>query len=143
MKILITFLSGFVFAVGLAVSKMTHPEKVLSFLKLSKSWDPSLLFVLISAVSVFAIGRITLQKFSQEKKDSQESFASSYKKIDARLVIGACIFGIGWGIAGLCPGPLLVNLSSKNTSIFSFLLSMTAGMYCARFVLFLADKKKA
>ncbi len=128
MQILISMLSGLIFGFGLLISGMTEPEKVIGFLNVSRLWDPSLLFVMAGAiiVSFFA--------FRWVKKGAQPVYAEKMSlpvanRVDIRLVTGAVLFGIGWGLAGICPGPALVLLGSANLKGVVFFISMLTGMY--------------
>lgn len=120
---------GALFGFGLALAQMTNPEKVLSFLRLLPGWDPSLAFVMLAAIPVTLIGyRLVL--------GGQPLFATSFSlptntAIDRRLVTGSLVFGIGWGLAGYCPGPAFAALSSGLSEPFLFLLAMLAGSFIA------------
>ncbi len=113
------FGAGFLFGIGLWVSGMATPRKVLDFLDVAGSWDPSLAFVMAGAVAVTAVFFRPLIR----KKDI--TFITT--QIDAPLVIGAAIFGLGWGIAGYCPGPALTALSNLSTESFVFVAAMIVG----------------
>ncbi len=127
MLILASLLSGLIFGIGLIVSGMSNPNKVLGFLDLAGPWDPSLLFVIGGAITVavvpFAIARRRTVSYLGEKLQ-----IPTRRDIDRRLVIGSALFGIGWGIAGLCPGPALTTLFSGNPKAILFVVSMIAGM---------------
>jgi uncharacterized membrane protein YedE/YeeE len=127
MPALLAFLSGLIFAIGLGISGMTKPHKVIDFLDLFGDWDYSLLFVMVGAIAVsyFAFGWIRLRK--------APLFAESFHipnltDIDARLIGGAAIFGVGWGIGGFCPGPGLVSLASFNAKPIVFSIAMVIGI---------------
>ncbi len=129
MNILLTsFVSGLVFALGLGISGMTQPAKVIAFLDIAGNWDPSLAFVMIGAIVVYAplyrlIRRLPSPLFSS-------TFALPTRKdIDRRLLGGAALFGVGWGLGGFCPGPALASLAGGETSVLLFVASMLAGMY--------------
>ncbi|WP_029001962.1 YeeE/YedE family protein [Azohydromonas australica] len=120
-------LAGLVFGLGLIVSGMADPAKVLGFLDLAGAWDPSLAFVMGGAIGVglvgFALaGRRTRSVLGQEMK------LPTARHIDRRLVGGSLLFGIGWGIAGFCPGPGLVALGMGEAKALVFVLAMLAGM---------------
>jgi uncharacterized protein len=121
------FLVGLVFGIGLCISGMTHPDKVLGFLDLAGAWDPSLAFVMGGAVVIaFAAYRIAA---GRKASLSGEPFhLPDTKAIDARLIGGSVIFGVGWGLAGLCPGPAITNLGFFNWRAALFVASMVAGM---------------
>jgi hypothetical protein len=121
------FLAGLLFGLGLCLSGMTDPQKVLGFLDLAGAWDPSLALVMVGAIVVaFVAFRIAS---GRTKAFSGHAFQlPTSKMIDARLVGGSALFGIGWGLAGLCPGPAIVNLGYLNQSAALFVLAMAAGM---------------
>jgi uncharacterized membrane protein YedE/YeeE len=118
--------AGFLFGIGLWLSGMANPRKVLGFLDITRDWDASLMFVMGGAVLVTGIAfRIVLKK---EKPFFSETFHLPRKTdIDAPLVAGAAIFGIGWGIAGYCPGPALTALSTLSAESAVFVAAMIAG----------------
>jgi len=131
MNLLFALLSGLAFGIGLTISNMVDPKVVLAFLDVTGNWDPSLMFVMGGALMIFIPGYQLLKK-----NLSTPLFASSFNEpsltqIDKRLVIGAIIFGIGWGIAGICPGPALANISSMNVKILGFIFAMLVGMIVA------------
>lgn len=117
------FGAGFLFGIGLWLSGMANPRKVLDFLDVTGNWDPSLLLVMGGAVAVSAIAFRPLLK--KQKMDFKT-------RIDAPLVAGAALFGIGWGIGGYCPGPALTALSNLSAEVFIFVAAMIAGGLFAR-----------
>lgn len=126
MKSLSAFLIGLLFGGGLLVSGMTQPEKVLGFLDIAGRWDPSLLFVMGGALVVAAIGfRIADTRHTSLFGDRVSPPSTA---IDRRLLAGAAIFGVGWGLAGVCPGPALVNLGFGTPPAVLFVVAMIAGM---------------
>jgi uncharacterized membrane protein YedE/YeeE len=121
-----SFGAGLVFGVGLWISGLAIPRKMLDFLDVSGSWDPSLLLVMAGAVGV------TLAAFPPTLRREKPFFAGRFivpsrTDIDVPLVAGAALFGVGWGIAGYCPGPALTALSNLNVEIFAFVAAMVAG----------------
>lgn len=125
--ILTSLLAGLVFGLGLIVSGMANPAKVLGFLDLAGAWDPSLALVMAGAISVGAIafavaGRRTTSLIGAEMK------LPAARHIDRRLVVGSMLFGMGWGIAGFCPGPGLVALGMGEVKALVFVAAMLAGM---------------
>ena len=127
------FVSGLVFAIGLGVSGMTQPAKVIAFLDVTGAWDPSLAFVMVGAIAVHMIFVRLSRRLS--KPLWATSFATqSASAIDARLLGGAALFGLGWGAAGYCPGPAVVALAGLSTSAFVFFGTMVAGMLIAQLV---------
>lgn len=128
MKGLIGFVSGLIFAIGLVVSGMTNPDKVIGFLDIFRNWDPALVFVMGGAVA-FNLVTFNLVKKKKSKPVFHTTFDLPTKKdIDKKLVIGSTLFGIGWGIAGICPGPGIVNLSLLDPKAVVFVVSMLSGM---------------
>ncbi len=131
MGALIALLAGVVFGIGLLMSGMTDPAKVQGFLDLFGRWDPSLAFVMGGAI-VVAIGAFTLARrraAAGRKSWSGEPIElPTTNVIDARLICGGVLFGIGWGLAGFCPGPALVALSSGFEPALWFVPAMLAGM---------------
>lgn len=127
MNSLLSFVSGVIFGIGLGVSQMTRPEKVLGFLNALGDWDPSLLVVLFSAVSLYATGYVFLKNV-QGKLSSCKPLPPVKVGIDRKLIAGAALFGVGWGIAGLCPGPALVDLISGQGKVFAFVGAMSLGL---------------
>ena len=127
------FAAGLVFGLGLIVSRMIDPAKVLAFLDVAGAWDPSLALVMGSALGVAAIGyRVVL---GRPKPVWAERFHLPTKKhLDAPLLAGSALFGIGWGLVGLCPGPALTDLTIAPRPILAFVAAMAAGMILARMV---------
>ena len=123
---LVAFLSGLLFAVGLGVSGMTQPAKVIGFLDVAGRWDPTLLFVLGAGVAV----HFTAYRLLRGRRAifAEGISIPTRTDIDARLVLGAAIFGVGWGLAGYCPGPAIVSLASGAREPLAFVAAMTAGM---------------
>jgi uncharacterized membrane protein YedE/YeeE len=126
MRILFGFLSGLVFGIGLVISGMSNPAKVLNFLDVFGAWDPSLAFVMGGATLVTFIGyRITLQrKHPVLLTDFQLPLSTA---IDKPLLVGAALFGIGWGIGGFCPGPAWTALPLMASGTLAFLPAMLVG----------------
>lgn len=123
-----TFVIGVLFALGLGLSGMTQPQKVLGFLNLRGDWDPSLLLVLGGAVVTYFFSFILIRKRGAPVLTEKFSLPTK-REIDQNLVFGSLLFGIGWGVAGFCPGPALAMLSTGNHSVLVFVLSMTVGMF--------------
>jgi len=124
----IAFFCGAVFATGLAVSGMTQPMKVVGFLDVGGAWDPSLAFVMAAALGVYAIAWQISQRLTRPIVASAFD-APKNRIIDRRLLSGAVLFGIGWGIAGFCPGPALVSLGSFSGTAVLFSAAMLTGMF--------------
>ena len=132
--ILIALLCGVLFGFGLAVSEMIHPQRVIGFLDITGSWDATLLFVMGGALIV---GLPCFQIALRRQPICSESFdLPSKTTIDRPLLIGAILFGIGWGLAGLCPGPAIAGMATLSFEIIGFVLVMIVGqvgvMYWSR-----------
>jgi uncharacterized protein len=130
-RILAALACGLVFGVGLTVSQMFNPEKVMGFLDVAAisagGWDPSLALVLAGAVATTAIGY--RQVFRRGRPLLADAFSIPTRRdIDARLIGGAVVFGLGWGLVGLCPGPALAVLGVDGVAALVFVLAMLAGM---------------
>ncbi len=127
--VLTSLLSGLVFGCGLIVSGMADPAKVLGFLDLAGAWDPSLALVMGGAVGVgliafFVAGRRSLSWLGAEMR------LPTAREIDRRLVVGGLLFGVGWGVAGFCPGPAVVALGLGEPKALVFVAAMLVGMAC-------------
>ena len=128
MNKLISLLSGTIFGIGLVISEMINPQKVLGFLDIFGNWDPSLAFVMIGALIVSLPTFHIIKK--KEKPLLEEKFDYSYNKnIDQKLILGSILFGAGWGLAGLCPGPAISSLALLNFYSMSFVISMFVRFY--------------
>ena len=117
MKKILYFISGSIFGFGLIVSGMSNPQKVLSFLDIFGNWDPSLMFVMVGAISITAFYFIV----TKNKSIKQNT--------DKKLLVGSSIFGIGWGLVGICPGPAIVVLGSANIKGVIFFIALLIGMF--------------
>jgi uncharacterized membrane protein YedE/YeeE len=126
MNHLVTLVSGLVFGFGLAMSGMTNPQKVLNFLDITGSWDPSLLFVLGGAVGVTVIAFRFIGKLAQPVF-AEKFYLTDVRYIDRPLLIGSALFGIGWGIGGYCPGPAIALMAAPNWELYVFVPAMLAG----------------
>lgn len=125
------FVAGLLFGIGLLMAGMANPAKVLAFLDLSGAWDPSLAFVMGGAIGA-AIVPFTLAKRRQQSFTGCPMQLPNRRDIDKPLIIGSLIFGIGWGIAGVCPGPALVVLGAGQWAALPFVLALIAGMLLYR-----------
>lgn len=128
MRILSAFAFGMLFAVGLGVAGMTRPAKVIGFLDITGAWDPTLGIVMAAAVGVSSL-LFTLILRRPASLLGERFDLPSTTRIDARLLGGAALFGIGWGLSGYCPGPAVVAAASGNPSTMIFLVSMLVGLY--------------
>ncbi len=127
MTIVIALLAGLIFGIGLIVSGMSNPAKVLGFLDLGGSWDPSLALVMAGAIGVGVLAF----RYAGTRPATLLGVAMSLpgtRVIDRRLVLGALIFGAGWGLAGFCPGPALASLTTGGAKALLFTGAMVAGM---------------
>ncbi len=127
MIIFISLLSGIIFGLGLIVSGMANPAKVLGFLDIAGTWDPSLAFVMAGAIAVGIVAFGIANKRATSFLGAEMKLPKA-RHIDYRLIIGSTLFGIGWGIAGFCPGPGLVVLGMGEVKAGVFVLSMLVGM---------------
>lgn len=127
MKNITSFIAGLIFGIGLLLSGMSNPVKVESFLDLFGVWDPSLIFVILGAIGIGSIGFFLAKKRTYSLLGETMQIPTS-KKIDAPLVIGSLIFGVGWGLAGICPGPALVTMGAGIPQAFIFGIAMFSGM---------------
>ena len=133
MSKIISLVSGIVFGVGLVISKMINPEKVLGFLDLFGNWDPSLAFVMIGALIVSS------PLFHIIKNKKKPLFADKFnysnnKMINNRLIVGSALFGAGWGLGGLCPGPAISSIALININSITFVFAMFFGFYLVKFL---------
>lgn len=132
MRHLISIIAGLLFGLGLILSGMINPAKVQNFLDLFGNWDPSLAFVMGGAILV------TLPGFWWVQKRATPIFGAKFQlptrtDLDARLISGSAIFGIGWGLGGFCPGPAMTSFSIGSTGTFIFVASMLIGMIMAKY----------
>jgi uncharacterized membrane protein YedE/YeeE len=130
-------IAGGVFGAGLSISGMTDPARVIGFLDVVGKWDPALLFVMAGAVAVYGLGMFILHKIQTgtltpfQAKDPGCNLklpTAGSSSIDRQLVIGAAIFGVGWGLGGFCPGPALANLGALRLEALVFVPMMAIGM---------------
>jgi uncharacterized membrane protein YedE/YeeE len=133
MRLFAALLAGFLFGAGLAFADMTNPAKVQSFLDFLGSWDPSLALVMGVGLAVAAVG------FAAARRRPAPLFAEAFeiptrRDLDAELLGGAALFGVGWGLAGFCPGPALAALPQGVGAVYTFVLAMLAGMALHRLV---------
>ncbi len=131
MHAFIAFLSGLLLSAGITLSAMIDPQKVLGFLNILGNWDPSLALVMAAALAVYSIGFHFSQKRSAPLL-AKTFFLPTKTKIDRQLLLGALIFGLGWGLLGYCPGPALAALTSGSIGTAGFVASMILGWWLAR-----------
>lgn len=134
MRMISAFTVGLIFGLGIAVSGMINPAKVLNFFDIAGHWDPSLIFVMGGALITTFIGyRLVLRRPAPLIEDRFQLPTNS--TIDARLIGGSALFGLGWGIAGFCPGAALPALATGKLEVLSFVGALLAGIWVARRIL--------
>ena len=124
---IISLISGIIFGFGLVISGMTNPEKVLGFLSITHNWDASLIFVMGGAILVFAPFFFLLKNKEVSALGTKIQLPKK-QDLDKKLVIGSALFGIGWGLVGLCPGPAIAAIATFDPIVIIFLVSMYAGV---------------
>lgn len=123
-------LAGVLFGVGLALAGMTRPEKVIGFLDFTRQWDPTLMFVMVGGIAVHTLGyRLAMKRGAPVF--SPRFLVPTRRDLDARLLVGSAIFGVGWGLGGFCPGPGLTSLVTGNLSVIAFVVAMLVGLVVA------------
>jgi uncharacterized membrane protein YedE/YeeE len=130
-----SLIAGLIFGVGLILSGVTQPQKVVGFLDLFGNWDPSLAFVMIGAIGVHALAYATLIKPRRSPMFEERFHLKQEQRIDGRLLMGAAIFGVGWGLGGFCPGPGIVSLGTGSLDAIVFVVGMLGGMFIFRVLL--------
>ena len=142
MRQLAAYLVGLVFGIGISISGMANPAKVLNFFDVAGTWDPSLIFVMGGAVLVTFLGyRIVLRR---PKPIIDAGFhLPDNLRIDARLLGGSALFGVGWGIAGFCPGGALPALGTGRIEVFAFMAALIAGIFAAKALIALSGARAA
>lgn len=129
MSLLLAGVAGLVFGAGLLVSGMTQPAKVIGFLDVTRHWDPSLMFVMGGGVGVYMMAFHAIRRWRNDPWFDVKFHLPTRRDLDAPLLIGAALFGIGWGLGGLCPGPGIVAAASGSTTGIAFVTAMLAGMH--------------
>jgi uncharacterized membrane protein YedE/YeeE len=130
--VIAAFVAGSLFGLGLTVSRMIDPAKVLGFLDVAGNWDPSLALVMAGALTVMAIAyRIAMGRRAPLLAGTFQ--IPTRRDVDARLVSGAVVFGVGWGLVGFCPGPAISGLALGRHEVYVFVLAMLAGMAVQRY----------
>lgn len=128
MKLLTSLFAGVLFGLGMAISGMVDPARVTGFLDLAGTWDPSLAFVMGGALLVFMPGYFLLVKPRRQSVLGEPIVTVPAPRLELRLIGGAALFGIGWGLVGICPGPALSLISSGQPMILLFIAAMVAGI---------------
>ncbi len=131
MRFVLTYLTGLVFGLGIALSGMANPAKVLNFFDIAGTWDPSLIFVMGGAMLTTMAGYFFILKRPTPAFDTAFHLPQA-KAVDAKLIGGSALFGIGWGIAGFCPGGALPALGTLTPNVFLFVAALLVGMWLAR-----------
>lgn len=127
-QMLVAFVAGLLFSIGLGVAGMTNPAKVLAFLDLfGGDWDPSLMLVMIAAILIYAPVYRLLKARGAPRLDDRFHLPA-FKQVDGKLLLGSMLFGIGWGLSSLCPGTVLVLIVTGSPSVLMFAAAMLAGM---------------
>ena len=130
---ILVFVSGIIFGLGLTISNMTNPDKVISFLDIFGAWDPSLGFVMGGAIFLVA-PTLFFFKNKNHLVLTSEINLPNQKKINISLIIGSLTFGIGWGTVGFCPGPAISSIALLNPYSILFVLSMVAGFFISQII---------
>lgn len=130
MPIIFATLAGIIFGAGLTVSDMVNPARVLNFLDIGGSWDPTLIFVMAGGLAVTTLGYKLVFRFGSPIFDNKFNLPTQ-RQIDLPLVGGAALFGVGWGLAGICPGPALTDLATLEPKDLLFVVAMLVGMILA------------
>ena len=131
MRLVSAYLIGLVFGIGISISGMANPAKVLNFFDVAGSWDPSLILVMSGALVVTFIGYRLVLRRPAPLMDLKFHLPDN-SRIDARLLGGAAVFGVGWGIAGFCPGGALPALGTGRIEVFAFVAALIAGIFVAK-----------
>lgn len=142
MRLLSTYLICLIFGVGIAISGMANPAKVLNFFDVAGTWDPSLIFVMGGAVAVAFLGYRVVLRRPAPIIDAKFHLPDN-PRIDARLLGGSALFGVGWGIAGFCPGGALPALGTGRIEVFVFVAALIAGIFAAKRLMSLTHARAA
>jgi uncharacterized protein len=130
MSVIFSLLAGAIFGAGLTISDMVNPARVLNFLDVAGSWDPTLIFVMVGGLAIATVGyRLIFRRASPVFGDKFN--LSTQRQIDLPLVGGAALFGVGWGLAGICPGPAFADLATLEPKVLIFVAAMLVGMIAA------------
>lgn len=138
---IVALIVGIIFALGLGISGMTRPEKVIGFLNIFGTWDGSLAFVMMGAIGVHFVAYRLIRR-RKSPLFSEQFFVPTANELTPSLFIGAFIFGVGWALAGYCPGPAIVSLSSFQLRPAVFVVSMILGMIIFRIYQILITKRR-
>jgi uncharacterized protein len=141
MTLIFSFFAGLLFGVGLIFSGMTNPERIIGFLDITGKWDPSLLFVMLGAITISFFAFREASKKSTSILGRPMSIPTK-KEIDVRLIVGSIIFGIGWGFAGYCPGPGIASIAIGKLQPIIFVIAMLIGMLAYEVIQKIQDNNK-
>ena len=125
------FICGILFSIGLGISGMTQPQKVIGFLDVLGEWDPSLVFVMGGAVISYLLLQLLIQRRFSKPMLGERFQIPSRKDLDSSLIFGSLLFGMGWGLGGYCPGPAITSLGSGSVNAVLFVVAMAMGMLLA------------
>ena len=128
-----SFLSGLIFGIGLTVSGMVNPAKVIAFLNILGNWDPSLVFVMVGAI-IFSAPFFYILKNKKKPLFNSSFQIPSRTNIDRNLIIGSSLFGIGWGMVGLCPGPAVASIAFFQPLSILFVIAIMSGFYLCKYI---------
>ncbi len=131
MSVIFSLLAGVIFGAGLTLSDMVNPARVLNFLDVAGSWDPTLIFVMAGGLAVTTLGYKLILRRSSPVADDRFHLPTR-RQIDLPLVGGAALFGVGWGLAGICPGPAFADLVTLEPKVLLFVAAMLVGMIVTR-----------
>lgn len=129
MQKLVSLLAGFLFGAGMIISGMSDPTNVVAFLDVFGNWAPDLAFVMGGALMIFAPSYWLVIRNKKEPVCTDSFCLSNNNKVDTQLLIGAALFGIGWGIAGICPGPAIASIANGSYGVLGFVVTMLIGMF--------------
>jgi uncharacterized protein len=130
MSVVFSLLAGVIFGAGLTLSDMVNPARVSNFLDFAGSWDPTLMFVMAGGLAVTTLGYKFIFRRNSPLVD-EKFHLPTQRQIDLPLVGGAALFGVGWGLAGICPGPALADLVTLDPKVLAFVAAMLVGMIAA------------
>jgi uncharacterized membrane protein YedE/YeeE len=142
MSVVFSLLAGIIFGAGLTLSDMVNPARVSNFLDFAGSWDPTLIFVMAGGLAVTTLGYRFIFRRSSPLVD-EKFHLPTRRQIDLPLVGGAALFGVGWGLAGICPGPALADLVTLEPKVLVFIVAMLVGMIAASALRVRVDAMKA
>ena len=142
MPLIFSLLAGVIFGAGLSLSDMVNPARVSNFLDFAGNWDPTLIFVMAGGLSVTTLGYRFIFRRNSPLVD-EKFHLPTRRQVDLPLVGGAALFGVGWGLAGICPGPALADLVTLEPKVLAFIGAMLAGMMAASALRVRVDAMKA